>query len=62
MRAKNQTLPTLSTHTNSDLSAPQALIGYVLKHMAVRTNLCSLQTHEHGYSLPSRTVHDYNFI
>jgi len=61
MRAATPTLPTLSI-PHTDLSAPQALIGYVLKHMAVRTNLCSLQTHEHRYSLQRRTVHDYNFI
>src|SRR5262249_52391538 len=39
-----------------------ALVTYVLRHMTVKTNLCSFQKHEHGYTLPSRTVPDYNFI
>ena len=30
--------------------------------MIVKTNVCSFQKHEHGYTLPQRTVPDYNFI
>jgi AraC-like DNA-binding protein len=38
------------------------LVNYVLTHMSVKTNVCSFQKHEKGYTLPSRTVPDYNLI
>lgn len=38
------------------------LLQYVLRHMTVRTNLCTRQKHENGYELAPRTVPDYNFI
>ena len=43
-------------------TSPQLLLNYVLRHMDVKTNVCTFQKHEHGYLLPSRTVPDYNFI
>lgn len=38
------------------------LIHYVLRHMTVKTNLCSRQKFEDGYRCPRRTVPDYNLI
>ena len=43
-------------------SSPQTLVNYFLRQMIVRTNVCSFQKHEHGYTLQSRMVQDYNFI
>jgi AraC-like DNA-binding protein len=43
-------------------TAPEAFVNYVLRHMAVKTHVCTLQVHEHGYVLPRRTVPDYNLI
>jgi AraC-like DNA-binding protein len=43
-------------------NSPPMLVNYFLRQMIVRTNVCSYQKHEHGYTLPSRIVHDYNFI
>jgi AraC-like DNA-binding protein/quercetin dioxygenase-like cupin family protein len=43
-------------------NAPDALVNYVLRHMIVKTHVCSLQVFEDGYTLPLRTVPDYNFI
>jgi len=37
-------------------------VHYVLRQMSVKTNFCSRQRHEHGYTLPHRTVTDYNLI
>lgn len=49
----------LSPHS---AQSPSALVNYVLTHMSVKTNVCSFQKHENGYTLPSRTVPDYNLI
>lgn len=38
------------------------LIHYVLRHMSVKTNVCSRQKFDDGYNLAPRTVPDYNFI
>lgn len=39
-----------------------SLVQYVLQHMSVQTNVCSLQKFETGYTLAPRTVSDYNLI
>lgn len=38
------------------------LVDYVLRHMRVKTNVCTRQRWEHGYTLEPRTVTDYNLI
>ena len=38
------------------------LIHYVLRHLSVKTNLCSRQKFEMGYRCQLRTVPDYNLI
>jgi AraC-like DNA-binding protein len=42
--------------------AQQALVDYAVRHLAVKTNLCTLQHHERGYRLLPRMVGDYNLI
>jgi AraC-like DNA-binding protein len=44
------------------MNSPHSILYYVLRQMAVTTQLCTLQHHEHGYALDRRTVPDYNFI
>jgi AraC-like DNA-binding protein len=39
-----------------------AVVAFVLQHVRVKTNVCSRQIHEHGYTLERRTLSDYNFI
>ncbi len=44
-------------------SAPTtSLLRFVLQQLQVRTNLCSYQAGETGYTLEPRTVQDYNYI
>lgn len=38
------------------------LLQFALRHMLVKTNICSRQKVEQGYLLPPRTVPDYNLI
>jgi AraC-like DNA-binding protein/quercetin dioxygenase-like cupin family protein len=40
----------------------QAVVQFALRHVRVRTFVCSRQVFETGYELPERTVSDYNFI
>ena len=51
-----------SPELNRMSSSPQTLVHYALRHLCVKTNICSLQKHECGYTLLPRTVPDYNFI
>jgi AraC-like DNA-binding protein/quercetin dioxygenase-like cupin family protein len=39
-----------------------ALLDHALARMEVTTLLCTLQRHEQGYTMASRTLADYNFI
>lgn len=48
--------------TSPTTSATQPFLDFVLSHAQVRTNVCSCQISEDGYSLLSRTVPDYNLI
>src|SRR5689334_23915983 len=37
-------------------------LEFVLRQAQIKTNLCTCQKFEHGYTLLSRTVPDYNYI
>ncbi len=39
-----------------------ALLDHALARMQITTLLCTLQRHEQGYTMASRTLADYNFI
>ena len=39
-----------------------SLVQFVLRHLQIKIGTCSRQKHEDGYSLPKRTVPDYNLI
>ena len=43
-------------------SPPDALIQFVLQHMRIKTNVCTRQSRNNGYTLELRTVHDYNLL
>lgn len=43
-------------------AAVSPLVDFVLHHLQVKTNVCSRQKHEIGYTLVPRTVPDYNLI
>ena len=43
-------------------AASRSFLDFVLDHAQVRTNVCTVQKFEEGYTLLSRTVPDYNLI
>ncbi len=42
--------------------AARPFVEFVLRNAQIKTNVCSRQKHEHGYTLAPRTVPDYNLI
>ncbi|MGH7145377.1 MAG: helix-turn-helix domain-containing protein [Planctomycetota bacterium] len=52
-------LPVPNDGADRDL---QPLVQFALRHMIVKTNVCSRQKMEHGYLLQNRTVPDWNLI
>src|SRR5205814_2124789 len=52
-----------STHAGVDHQPLSPLfLEFVLRQAQIKTNLCSCQSFEHGYTLEPRTVPDYNYI
>ncbi len=43
-------------------AATASLLDFILRHGQLRTNVCSRQHWDNGYTLPPRTISDYNFI
>ncbi|MEX0775948.1 MAG: AraC family transcriptional regulator [Phycisphaeraceae bacterium] len=57
-----RTLSRIMGATAVQLPVRDSLLSFVLLHLRVRTNICTYQRLENGYTLPPRIVQDWNFI